>query len=85
MCINNYKVLVTGPDLNNFNREMLPHEILEEIAMIELTGKSSTEMIDMNIQTRRKSDNLDEVRMPLGIVKSVTKPRPSHYKSYLFT
>jgi len=71
----NDKAQITGAALKRFILERLPAKILDQMHVVDLTGKTDQEMIDIIINAGKKAERWEEVRDNLLIKSYETKDR----------
>jgi hypothetical protein len=73
----NDKAQITGAALKKFILERLPAKILDQMHVVDLTGKMDQEMIDIITNTGKTSERWEEARENLLIKSYDTKDRSS--------
>jgi hypothetical protein len=73
--MHNDKALVSGAALKKIMLERLPHNILEQMHTVDLTGKTDEEIITIITNAGRTTEKWDEGEKNLGLRKTTTEAR----------
>jgi len=68
----NNKAMVSGAALKKIILDRLPHKILEQMHMVNLTGKTDNEIINIITNAGRTAEKWDEAKKNLGLRKSIS-------------
>jgi hypothetical protein len=73
--MHNDKASVSGAALKKIILDRLPHQILEQMHTVDLTGKTDEEIISIITNAGRTAEKWDEAKTILGLRKTVTETR----------
>jgi hypothetical protein len=82
--MHNDKASVSGAALKKIILDRLPHNILEQMHTVDLTGKTDDEIITIITNAGRTAEKWDEAKKNLGLRKTITETRKESSGTFNF-